>query len=188
MTNPFDSKTPAKLLALVQDGVPCKACGGNGGHAWMETIAGGMDEHGEPVPIVQRVEQECAACNGSGRVSLCDADLDALAACVCEGEWVRWCESGRPPRWQKIYAIGQPHVWIDIPTYTTSPDAAMRLAVKYGVGIVYLSTGRAAFTARVGPSLYAEEGTVEARCHGLATAALIAALTEAMEGASSPGG
>lgn len=113
---------------MVQDGVECERCGGNGGHTWMETIAGGMDEHGDPVPMGQRVEQECLTCKGTGKTPISNADLDALGAKWIYGYEVKYLIGWwymkvgpgkllRPARGE--FALGWR--WEVVTSYTTDP-------------------------------------------------------------------
>lgn len=170
MTNPFaDISDPATLRALVQDGMKCERCDGR---QWPQV---GPDA--------------CPVCCGpgkiSGKVPLSNADIEALAACWCEGREIYWDED------QEIFVHAlHPH---RVLAYTTSPDAAMRLQVKYHIRPRPISNGDGTYCWKIWatheikilgeniPEVLAKEDTVEALCHAITTAALVAALTEAME-------
>ena len=168
--NPFLNATPAALLTRVREGVRCETCEGNRFRAlWWET------------------EGECPTCSGTGRVPLLNADLDALAACVCEGEWVRvWRNKVVPHFWQRAYAFpdwGAPVVWDLVPTYTTSPDAVMQLRDRYKINTQWFpSEGEGgiwgASATPQGVALQFDSNP----CCAETKAALVAALTEAMKG------
>lgn len=169
MTNPFaDITDPAILLAMVQDGVKCEECEG----------------------IDRNHFLQCKSCSGTGHTPLPNADLNALAACWCEN--MRELEPclGAPPNWARDEEDGsisfQP-----LPAYTTSPEAAMRLQVQYNVEPVHLGKIWCAhvwvkhqlITTRSGYTQDSEK--VEALCYAITTAALIAKLTEAIQGENS---
>lgn len=171
MTNPFEGITnPAILLAMVQDGVKCERRDGKGvvGH-WYA-----MDDYGSA---------NCPTCNGSGHTPLPNADLDALAACWCEGIFVR----NRIWEYPKNYTYYVPNPaqytvrgnWVSLPAYTTSPDAAMRLMLEYKIEVIdWFNSGGGRLAIYPGGTIDFTEN--ELFCHAITTAALVAALTEAM--------
>lgn len=111
--NPFANKTPTELKLLVQGTAVCEECFGK---SW-------------------NVDGECPTCTGTGKQPpLSDADLDALAAEWCEGLEVKYSSE-----WEtKFWYIGTPSEWHKPPAYTTDPREAMRLQVKYRLGIQWL--------------------------------------------------
>lgn len=161
--NPFaDISDPAILRALVQDGVKCEWCWGTGDRYY---------------------ETECDDCNGTGHTPLPNADLDALAACWCEG-WKYWPDVD-DRHWQKPpeRACSYHHT---CPAYTTDSAAAMRLAEKYALNLIVwrmegdkVTEWRAIQSAlvHIEPSCKATNANP---CHAITEAALIAALTAAM--------
>lgn len=178
MTSPFaDIADPAVLRAMVQNGVECERCHGIG--QTQELWIGGTRS------------MNCPTCNGTGHTPLSNADLNALAACWCWGEWVRaWGNNAVPHFWQRARAFNdweEGFVWDLIPAYTTSPDAAMRLQVQYNIGLTAFqgygmadSLSEGAVMSKLQTKF--TQNTVEARCHAITTAALLVALTRAMEG------
>ena len=169
MTNPFQSITdPKALRAMVQDGVKCERCGGTGN-------ASDPFQSDYETPVI------CLTCSGSGHTPLPNADLDALAAC--------WCGSGA------TQSKASPGKWIlDGRFYkpTTSPDAAVRLVEKYWLHIEPVipehpdEHTQPYWTIRWPRRmrhLHMSGGRHDSFCHAATKAALIAALTEAMEGA-----
>ena len=148
MTNPFDNKSPADLLKLVQEGVECSNC--------FDGLSGWLTSQPE----------SCLNCHGSGHTPLPNADLDAIAAKWCMHLKVR-PDKASPGRWEgKADAPGG--IWVSVPTPTTDPVAAMRLQVKYRL----TNLDRLLMQGAI---------SVEAICHTITTAALIAALTEAIQ-------
>ncbi len=123
MANLFLTATPADLLTMVQEGVECERCYGTG------------DSH---------YETDCDTCSGTGKTPLSNSDLDALAACVCDGEWVKFSsEWPRAQSWTirkdgRASAQTGYRTWQWVSFYTTSPDAAMRLQVKYDIDTMHL--------------------------------------------------
>lgn len=196
MTNPLaDITDPVTLLAMVQDGVKCERCKGRGIVIMpVKIFAHKSDPPG--LADLRWPRESCPTCNGTGHTPLSSPDLDALAACWCEGEWVRaWGNNAVPHFWQRARAFNdweEGFVWDLIPDYTTSPDAAMQLLVKYklqpkiiklqGKEHWYVLCGAGSEDCSV-----VEGATIEALCHALTEAALVAALTEAMEGGSDAG-
>lgn len=167
MTSPFKNITdPAVLLAMVQDGVECEWCKGRK-DVYCETTT-------------RMVRASCPACSGIGKTPLPNAGLDALCACWCEGREIEWRQQGGV--WFMLRDKGM-H-WESIPRYTTNPAAAMRLQVKYRISTNWNLDGCCAFDARSGRWISGGDKTIEALCHAIIEAALIAALTEAMEGDS----
>ncbi len=171
MTNPFENITdPADLLVLVQDGVKCEACKGWGRVGGAEDCPGCYD---------------CSDCYGTGHTPLPNAYLDALAACWCEGEWVKMVNitfyGWARPTFHEDDRCRPFHIWDRLTFHpTTDPVAAMRLSVKYG-----LYMPRSTMVSTQGRDLIPlMDKTVDALCHALTEAALIAALIEAIVGAS----
>lgn len=115
--NPFFEKSPTELKLPVQGTAVCEECEGKG---WL---------HGDT-----DTREECS-CNGTGKhPPLSDADLDALAAKWCEGLEVKYSSE-----WEtKFWYIGTPNEWHKPPAYTTDPREAMRLMVKYRLGVQWL--------------------------------------------------
>lgn len=64
---------------------------------------------------------------------LSDAELDALCACVCYGEWVH----SAPSNWSVInFATLRDGLWRRPKKYTSDGREAMRLLVKYRLGVI----------------------------------------------------
>lgn len=173
--NPFQDITdPAELLALVQDGVECERCRGKGytTHWYAE------DEIGTP---------KCPTCSGTGKTPLPNPDLDALAACWCEGEWVQLDDNRGDERlrWQ-IWVCNEfwyPLVGVHYNYQpTTDPVAAMRLQEKYKIGTQFLEEYEGCTNVWIADQEDVPVPCIhEFLCRAIAEAALITALTEAME-------
>lgn len=172
--NPFAGiSDPATLRALVQGGAECEACGGTGG-TW---------------------DCPCPDCT-VGKTPLPNADLDALAACWCEG-WEYHPEGAAETlakfmkcTWRRPLREGYKENYFDWsdspPAYTTSPDAAMRLQVKYHLDVDWLdeTSGIVYEGLSSDPSRRHTDFMNSELEHAITTAALVVALTEAMEGDS----
>lgn len=166
MTNPFlNTADPAQLIEMVRDGVTCEQCKGL---KFVTTRTDYNEQH-----------HKCPTCSGTGRIPLPNADLDALAACWCEGEWVRADRTFGG--WRYYTHRPFPNSVDFIPLYTTSPDAAMRLQVKYNMGITPLmwDWGEVIIPGEY-ISMKFKENTIEARCRAITEAALITELTNRM--------
>ncbi len=159
-SNPFkDITDPAELRALVQDGVKCEAC-----------ERGKVIQHEHHALSSWSQLMNCPTCSGTGHTPLPNADLDALAA--------KWCGSGA------TQSKASPGKWIlDGRFYkpTTDPVAAMRLQVKYNIGIgSFLDGNGKVYRAVRQRDVAFKENTVEARCYAITKTALTEALTDAM--------
>lgn len=172
MTNPFaDISDPVVLRAMVQDGVKCERCKGR------RQLA---RQVGMTNPFAKI---DCPTCNGTGYIPLSNVDLDALAACWCEGIFVRnWI--WKYPKHYTHYVSNPPQYvvqgnWVLPPAYTTSPDAVMRLRMKYNIS-TYRWHNRESWLANADDC---NVGRVDENpCRAETEAALIAALTEAIKG------
>ncbi len=192
MTNPFQDITdPAELLEMARDGVECEAC-----------ERGKVIQYEHHALSSWNQLMNCLTCHGIGHTPLSNADLDALAACWCEGEWVEpvpamdeWC-----------MLIGERNIpsflatWAPVPAYTTDPVAAMRLQVKCDIGTVHLDSPGGGGSWEAGAWMWpndlakteridayvehtkdsTEADKLKALCRAITEAALLAALTDAM--------
>ena len=172
MIPPSDLTDPEVLAKMVRDGVRCGDCGGT---------------------AVTIGNFTCDTCSGTGRVPMSNADLEALAA--------KWCDSAIVEG--PIASFDGGVSWWYAPQYTTSPTDAMRLQVKYDIETMPLKgnatdpDGAWSAGTWVGPEgeqdskrvdVYvaylkdaAEDEKRKALCRAITEAALIAALTEAMQ-------
>lgn len=175
MTSPFAEKSIPELIALVKGAAVCEECKGTG-----KNYAGADGR------MLIHTGIACRPCLGTGKHSpLEDAEIDALAACVCEGMWVRLSEKkwfnkeGTFFIWEHCYFGWE--LWLRIPAYTTDPREAMRLMVKYHLDPTPILTGGNQENWKVHGTFRNEssqvKNTVEDLCRALTECALIEALT-----------
>lgn len=179
MTNPFKDKTPPELIAMVRGGAECEKCNGRRSCQNPEII-------GERIDLI---DIDCPVCNGTGKQPpLSGTDLDALAACVCDGEWVKRNKAGKWLAWRDDprQEIG----WWWLKEYTTDPREAMRLMVKYWLHIEPMVPEHAdehtqPYWTIKWPRrlhyLHMSGGRHDSFCHAATVAAVIAALAEVSE-------
>lgn len=171
MTNPFLEKSPAELKLLVQGTAVCEECSGAG----FVTIP------------YYAARNTCPTCNGTSKQpSLSDADLDALAACLCDGQWIQMNEHIRHWVEWHLELVNVENGWLAPVPFTTDPREAMRLQVKYNLGVSPFDAIGATFTKGWGICAQFKEDTTEARCRALTGAAVLAELTKREEGAEEP--
>ena len=125
---------------------------------------------------------------------LSDPELDALCACVCNGEWVEENTDGEVSFWQMACLVGWTHLKKEIWCWTTMfrlsyfpPENAIRLLVKYELEVGPNGyCGKTGTFWESGPSLEdirSDPGSLKPNpCRAITEAAVTVELTGAIEG------